>query len=79
MTTVQTPYRIEWRPKAREDLRAIVRYIAKDNPLRARTFGLELRNKTLPLAEAKDKVPSAISPLRCVALSQLRLAKALMV
>jgi len=51
MTTVQTPYRIEWRPKAREDLRAIVRYIAKDNPLRARTFGLELRNKTLPLAD----------------------------
>ena len=38
MTTVQTPYRIEWRPKAREDLRA-------------RTFGLELRNKTLPLAD----------------------------
>ena len=51
MTTVQTPYRIEWRPKAREDLRAIVRYIAKDNPLRARTFGPELRNKTLPLAD----------------------------
>ena len=51
MTAAKTPYRIEWRPKAREDLRAIVRYIAKDNPLRARTFGPELRNKTLPLAD----------------------------
>lgn len=51
MTEAKTPYRIEWRPKAREDLRAIVRYISKDNPARARSFGQELRDKTLPLAQ----------------------------
>ena len=36
---------------ARDDLRAIVRYIGKDNPARARSFGKELRNKTKPLAQ----------------------------
>lgn len=45
------PYRIEWRPLARDDLRAIVRYIGKDNPTRARSFGKELRDKTRPLAQ----------------------------
>jgi addiction module RelE/StbE family toxin len=45
------PYRIEWRPMAREDLRAIVRHIGKDNPTRARRFGQELRDKTKPLAQ----------------------------
>ncbi|WP_090141780.1 type II toxin-antitoxin system RelE/ParE family toxin [Limnohabitans sp. DM1] len=45
------PYRIEWRPMAREDLRAIVRYIGQDNPTRARSFGQELRDKTAPLAQ----------------------------
>ena len=45
------PYRIEWRPMAREDLRAIVRYIGKDNPTRAKSFGQELRDKTKPLAQ----------------------------
>ena len=44
-------YRIEWRPMAREDLRAIVRYIGKDNPTRAKSFGQELRDKTKPLAQ----------------------------
>jgi len=43
-------YRIEWRQMAREDLRAIVRHIGKDNPTRAKSFGQELRDKTLPLA-----------------------------
>jgi toxin ParE1/3/4 len=43
-------YRITWRPKASEDLRSIVRYIAQDNPTRARTFGKALREKILPLA-----------------------------
>ncbi len=47
MTT--TTYRIEWRPMARGDLRAIVQYIGKDNPTRARSFGKELRGKTKPL------------------------------
>ena len=45
------PYRIEWRPMAREDLRAIVRYIGKGNPMRAKSFGQALRDKTKPLAQ----------------------------
>lgn len=45
------PYRIEWRPMARDDLRAIVQYIGKDNSARARSFGRELRDKTKPLAQ----------------------------
>lgn len=45
------PYRIEWRPMAREDLCAIVRYIGKDNPTRAKSFGQDLRDKTKPLAQ----------------------------
>ena len=36
------PYRIEWRPMARDDLLAIVRYIGKDNPTRGKSFGKEL-------------------------------------
>jgi len=50
MAKAKTAYRIEWRPKAREDLRAIVRYIGKDSPARARSFGRELSDRTLPLA-----------------------------
>lgn len=46
-----TVYRIEWRPMAQEDLRAIVRYIGKDNPTRAKSFGKELRDRTMPLAQ----------------------------
>lgn len=45
------PYRIEWRPMAREDLRGIVLNIGKDNPTRAKSFGKELRDKTKPLAQ----------------------------
>ena len=44
-------YRVEWRPMAREDLRGIVRYIGKDNPTRAKSFGKDLRDKTKPLAQ----------------------------
>ena len=36
---------------AREDLRAIVRYIGKDSPTRAKSFGQGLRDKTEPLAQ----------------------------
>lgn len=36
---------------AREDLRGIVRYIGKDNPARAKSFGKDLRDKTKPLAQ----------------------------
>lgn len=35
---------------AREDLRGIVRYIGKDNPTRAKSFGKDPRDKTRPLA-----------------------------
>lgn len=51
MAKAKTAYRIEWRPKAREDLRAIVRYIGEDNPIRARSFGQDLRDQTLRLAQ----------------------------
>lgn len=44
-------YRIAWRPKASEDLLSIVRYIAQDNPSRARTFGKNLRQKVQPRAQ----------------------------
>lgn len=44
-------FRIEWRPLAIEDLRAIVQYIGKSNPTRARSFGKELHDKTTPLAQ----------------------------
>lgn len=36
---------------AETDLNNIIDYIAKDNPARAETFGQELRDKTLPLAQ----------------------------
>lgn len=51
MAKAKITYRIKWRPKASEDLRDILRYIGKDNPTRARSFGQELRGKTLPLAQ----------------------------
>jgi toxin ParE1/3/4 len=44
-------FRIEWRPLAIEDLRAIVSYIGKSNPRRAQSFGKELHDKTAPLAQ----------------------------
>jgi addiction module RelE/StbE family toxin len=47
----KTPYRIEWQSKAREDLRAIVRYIGKDNQTKARSFGQKLHDSALPLAQ----------------------------
>jgi addiction module RelE/StbE family toxin len=47
----QPLFRVAWRPMAREDLRAIVRYIGKDNPTRAQSFGQELRDKTGMLAQ----------------------------
>jgi plasmid stabilization system protein ParE len=36
---------------AREDLRAIVRYIGKDNPVRAQSFGKHLRDQIKALAK----------------------------
>lgn len=44
-------FKIEWRPMAYQDLRAIVKYIAKDNPTRAKSFGKELIDKTSLLSK----------------------------
>ena len=48
--TTAAPYRIEWRPMAREDLRGIVRCIGKASPTRAKSFGQEPRDRIKPLA-----------------------------
>lgn len=50
MTTTSL-YHIEWRPKALEDLQAIIKHISKDAPIRAKNFGTALRNKTKLLAQ----------------------------
>ncbi len=44
-------YRIQWRPSARDDLREIIKYIGKENPARAASFGRELHAKAQRLAE----------------------------
>lgn len=44
-------YSIEWRPMAHADLRAIIQYIGKDNPARAKSFGKALRDKTKVLEQ----------------------------
>ena len=44
-------YRIEWRPRACEYLRGIVKYIGMDSPARAKSFGKELRAKVSALAQ----------------------------
>ncbi|MBB2157706.1 type II toxin-antitoxin system RelE/ParE family toxin [Gluconacetobacter diazotrophicus] len=51
MAKAKNPYRIVWRPMAKADLDNIIDYIARDNPTRAETFGQDLRDKTLPLAQ----------------------------
>ena len=51
MTKTKILYRIVWRPIAEADLDSIIDYIAQDNPTKAETFGQELRDKTLPLAQ----------------------------
>ncbi|WP_081497017.1 type II toxin-antitoxin system RelE/ParE family toxin [Methylobacterium sp. GXF4] len=50
MPRAEASYRIAWRPKAREDLRSIIRYIGQDDPAKARDFVRSLHDKTLPLA-----------------------------
>ncbi|AMU98499.1 type II toxin-antitoxin system RelE/ParE family toxin [Xanthomonas citri] len=51
MVSASRPYRVELRATAIEDLRAIVRYIGKDNPTRAKSFRAELVQKLAPLAQ----------------------------
>lgn len=38
--------KIIWSPASRDDLREIVRFIARDNPRRAESFGYELMRQT---------------------------------
>ena len=40
-----------WSPAARDDLHEIVRFIARDNPRRAESFGYELMSRTEILHE----------------------------
>lgn len=47
-------YHVEWRPTARDDLLAIIQYIGKDNPPRAKSFGKALRDKVEPLAQQPE-------------------------
>lgn len=42
---------VRWRPQALDDLLAIRRFIARDNPARAASFVAELREKAALLAE----------------------------
>lgn len=51
MAKAKKPYSIVWRPIAETDLNNIVDYIAEDSPDRAESFGRELRENTLPLAQ----------------------------
>lgn len=44
-------YTLIWSPLARDDLRALVRFIAKDNPERAASFGLQLIQRAGMLSE----------------------------
>jgi len=50
-TAAKSRYRIEWRPQAREDLRAIVRYIGKESPTTAKKFSQELHSKVQVLLQ----------------------------
>ena len=45
MASRNTAHRIEWRPRARDDLRATVLYTVQDNPSRAQSFGQQLMDK----------------------------------
>lgn len=46
----QQAYRIGWRPRARQDLRGIIQFIAKDNRARSKAFGKLLQVKVARLA-----------------------------
>jgi plasmid stabilization system protein ParE len=51
MAKAKTSCCIIWRPMAEADLDNIIDRIAQDNPAKAESFGQELRDKTLPLAQ----------------------------
>jgi toxin ParE1/3/4 len=43
-------YRVIFTPQSQDDLKGIVSFIAKDNPVRARTFGNELIDRALSVS-----------------------------
>ena len=47
--------RIIWAPRALEDLREIVRYIQRDNPIAAQNFGQKLIEKAESLASFPER------------------------
>lgn len=50
-------YKLIWSPAARDDLHAIVVFIARDNPNRAMSFGYELVSETDRLQEFPELGP----------------------
>lgn len=51
MVEGKQPYNLLWRPRAESDLNTIIDYIAQDNPIRAKSFGQELRDKIRSLSQ----------------------------
>ena len=48
-------FKIEWRAKAVDDIMGIIRFIGKDSPNRAISFGVELRETVESLATMPNK------------------------
>ena len=48
-------YKIIWSPRALEDLREVVQYIRRDNPLAARQFGEKLITKAESLTTFPER------------------------
>lgn len=55
MTHTLSSYRIEWRPKAREDLHAVIQGVDKEGPGRAYAFGQALRDRIALLAQSSER------------------------
>jgi plasmid stabilization system protein ParE len=59
-------YKLIWSPVSRDDLRDIVRFIARDNPARAESFAYQLMGKTDVLQDHPEigrKVPEHPDPM----------------
>ena len=58
-------YKLIWSPASREDLKEIVRFIARDNPHRAASFAFELMGRTDALQQHPElgrSVPELRNP-----------------
>ena len=51
MNVEQPLSQVIWRARATADLLGIIRYIGKDNPLRAESFAKEIKEKSKPLEQ----------------------------